>query len=368
MPDEIDQITEQAQVEADLARLKQGKAEAQQPLPPEGSDILPAPTEGREITVEVRPERPEEKPAEPVVVKPEEQRKPPVISEKEQQYASRMRKENEKLTRELNDLRRLVEQQTKPAAKPEDANKPPTFEDDPALYLKNENETLKQELNALKTNQQQNAALTAIQQQEQTFVRDHPDYWDARKYMDTVEERQWEKSGLAVAHVNEIQQAVRLAQSGDLRFKVVADKLAEVSGREDVVSKAEEQGRSAEDIAAWLIARDTYLGQRHQAVWQGAQATGRNAAEIAYELATDAGYKRAATEAGPVTNETEREKVLQAARVAEASNSLSETNAGEATAGPKIIRNRNDVMRLNDDELDAIIANGSYKTLFPQQG
>lgn len=358
MADSLDQIDEQAAIEAELKRLKQDAP----PEPPEGTDtgIPPIATEEeKKPLVEVKPES--EEPPKPEEPKPPPKPEPEKTPEERAREGTLRRLLRER-DREIAELRRQV---SPPAEeKKDDKPKAPTYEDDPAEYLKGRLDAQAQEIERLRGEKQQQDALALIRQQEADFERQHPDYKDALKHLEEREVRLWEKSGFANAQVGQLKEAVRQARNGNQQLKPYADHLDKVSQREDVVALAEKEGREPEDVAAWVIARDTYMVGRRQQVWEGAQALGRNAAEIAYELATDSGYHPVEQGKPADTGEAARQRVLQAKQISEASRSLSESATGESGGeGPRVIRNRSQVLQLNDDELDALIASDKFREL-----
>ena len=57
-----------------------------------------------------------------------------------------------------------------------------------------------------------------------------------------------------------------------------------------VLATAEKEGRDPEEVAAFVIARDTWLTTRRDLLAEGAKAQGRSVAEVAYEEAVDRGW------------------------------------------------------------------------------
>ncbi len=306
-------------------------------------------------------ETPKDDEVKPVETKPAEEKKPDEVKPEEQKPDGTAWKLLRQKERELADLKRAMAERDKPAV--ETKPKEPTYEDDPAEFLRRKSENTEAELARLRAKQTQDEAMENIRSQERDFQSKQPDYPDALKYIETAEVNEWQKSGMAAADIRDLRQTVSRGKSGDTRFKPYSDHVERIASRPDVVQLAEKQNQDPEDVATFLVARDTYLTSRRQLVWRAAEATGNNPAAIAYELAKGRGYlqtpaEKAATDAA----EAARARVAQAKEVSKAAESLSEVTT-ESGPTPKVIRNRNQVLQLNDDELDAMIKSGSFKEL-----
>lgn len=349
-------LSEDEQVEAELKRLKEQSPDAAS----ESSDAGVAEAEKPAAEAKAESPAPEPKRAERT---PEEEMREGTL----RRLLREERRRREQLEREAA-ARQSPAAEQKPADKP----KEPTWEEDPAEYLRRQDEANKAEIRRLREELtqrdqvfQQQSVLQAAQRAEDEFRRTHPDYQSALDHLQSVVEKEWERSGLATAHLNQLREAVRRGRLGEIQFKPYAEKLDEVSRWEDVQTEADKQDRDPEDIALWKIARDTYIDSERQKIITGAQASRRNVAEIVYEMAQDRGYKASngAAALAADTGEAARQKVLQAQRVGEAANSLSESGSGETPSGPRVIRNRQDILSLDDASLDQLIESGRFREI-----
>jgi hypothetical protein len=161
----------------------------------------------------------------------------------------------------------------------------PTYEDDPAEYLKRRNEALEQQIGGLQQQLAQQQQHDQLRRTEDDFARGHPDYFKARDYLINDEVDEWQASGRAELHANQIKAAAR--HNSNLRQAL--DGLVD---QPDIQQSADKQHRQVEDVAAWLLARDNYLNGRQLELGAGAQRTRRNVAEVVYQLAQRRGFKR----------------------------------------------------------------------------
>jgi hypothetical protein len=323
--------------------------------PEKPAEPAPAPTEPK--PAEPAPAAAEPKPAEPA----------PAAAAKPAEEPQRTRddaawKRVRLLEKELKELREARE---KPPEKPAG---PPAFDDDPALNLKARADALEGEVVRLRAENQQKQQDDAVRAQEAEFSVVKPDYKQALAYLETTEVNEWQESGAATAYVRQLQSAVAAGRRGDTAFKGYADHVDKVAAQPHVQQMAAKDGRDPDDVAMFLVARDTYLTSRRQLVRQGAEATGRNPAEIAYKLAEKRGYKPTAPVTEPAkpaqeSPEAARQRVLAQKEITAATNSLSES--ATVVAGPErhVLRNRNDVLNLDEASLDALIESGQYRNL-----
>lgn len=353
--EKIGGITDEKELNAELARLRQQPIETTgtAAAPPEG-DIIPAAQETEAAPAPAAEAAPAAKPAEETV-KPVEAEKP-----RDDAAWKRIRL----LEKQLADMQRQREQ-------PQQTEQPkvPTYEEDPAEFLKQRQAALEGELQRLRQREEMDARLNTIRSQEQEYERIKPDYREATKHLEQAEINDWQRSGMADVGLRQLSALVAAGKNGDPNARPYAQHVESIAQKPDVQRLAAEQNRDPEDVAMYLVARDTYLTQRRQMVWAGAEATGRNVAEIAYELAQSRGYQpkaaapAAAAPAATQNPDAARARVLQQQQISEAANSLSESPSAEGAAQPRVIRNRADVVALDDNELDALIANGSYRNL-----
>jgi hypothetical protein len=85
----------------------------------------------------------------------------------------------------------------------------PTFEDDPAEYLKRRIEQQQREIQRLHGEKAQSNQLNAVAQQEDGFRRTHSDYDNAFKDFVDSEIQEFQLSGLERTHAQQIRQATR---------------------------------------------------------------------------------------------------------------------------------------------------------------
>src|SRR6266851_8212054 len=260
MADEAEKLDLEKMATADEAELKVAldklKADST-PAPAPVDDPITASIEGK--PEEVKPkEAVEAKPAE--AKKPEEV-KPAVEEQKPDGTAWKLLRQKE---RELADLRKQMAERDKPAA--EVKPKEPTYDDDPAEYLRRKYENTDAEIARLKAKQTQDEFLENIRNQERDFQTKQADYPEALKYIETAEVNEWQKTGMAAADIRDLKLSVARCRSGDTRFKVYADHLERIASRADVMQLAEKQNQDPEDVAAFLVTRDTYLTSRRQLV------------------------------------------------------------------------------------------------------
>lgn len=336
---------EEAAIAAEEKRLREAP-----PTPPEGTDTGIPPVETKEVAeVKAEEKQVEAKPAEAKPEKTPEQ----IVRE------GALRRQLKEQQRELAELRKRAAESEK---KPAEEVKEPTFDDDPAEFLKSRLTNVEAELARERAEKQAREMRDLVVQQEQAYEREHPDYRKALEYLEKDEVKEWELSGKAVADVNRLAQIVSAGRQGNAQAKPYAEHIEALAARADIQELAEKEGRTPEDVAIWLAARDTYLTGRRQEVWYGAQASGKNVGQIAYEFAQKRGYIPASQQQ-PKAEEKARAEVARAKEISAATESLSETATTEAGPGPKVVRNRSQILNLTDDELDAMISNGSYREI-----
>jgi hypothetical protein len=333
--DKIGEVTDAKDLEAEIARLKAAPAEAVEEPKPAGEPVPPVVS------------------AEPKVEPKVEEPKP-----RDDAAWKRVRL----LEKEVNELRKARE------AAPEAPKGPPAYEDDPAEFLKARTNGLEAEVTRLRAESKQKEQLDNIRSQESDFERVKPDYKQALTYLETSEVNDWQKSGSATVMVRQLATAVAAGKRGDAAYKPYAEHVESMSQRRDIQELATKENRDPEDVAMWMVSRDTYLTSRRQMVWAGAEATGRNPAEIAYDLALARGYTPAQAAAAVEKQAQEngdaaRARVMQQKQITEAANSLSESASADAGPQPRVLRNRNEVIGLADDQLDALITSGQFKNI-----
>ena len=322
---------EDAELKAQIEKLKAQQGPAEAP-----ADVQDDPV-------------PQEKPAEVVAAEPEKP-KEEVIDHKAWARIRALEKE----LKEVRQAKPPVEQET--LAKPQG----PTYEDDPAEYLKQRTAQLETELMQQRQESQRQAQQAAIRDQEAAYEREHPDYKQAIKHLEENELNEWELARSA----RETRQMRALVDEGkrNPQFRHITNHVNMVAARDDIRAEAEKNGRDPEDYAAYLVARDTYIQNQRYGLWAEAEARGKTVPELAYEVARHRGWKAPEpTEQKPKLEES-REKVLQQQQISEATNSLSETNAG-APAERRVLRSRAEVINLADGDLDALIESGQYRQL-----
>jgi len=341
--DNIGDATDDKVLQAALEKIKQ---QEQPPAPPEGAegDLVEA--------------KPEEKPAEEVKAETKQPEPDPDKEIREGALRRKLRELEQQLTQE-----RMRNQQPPPV----ETKKPLTFDDDPAEYLRSRTETTEQRLARLEAETQQQRYMDGIRSQEATFAIEHPDYQKAVSHLIQSEVKEWERTGLAQSQVRQLTGAVEAARAGNNQFAGVLQHVNQVAQRSDVQEYANANGRTVEDVALWMTARDSYLSRRQMELHQGAEALGRSIPAHAYELAKERGYAAQQQEAQQTQNEEAarqaRERVLHAKEISNAANSLSEMGAEQAGPQPRIVRNRAQILNLDEASLDEMIANGSYRNL-----
>lgn len=345
-------IDDQAAVEAELARLKAG--EQKPPTPPEDADTGIPP-------VDAPPAEPKKDDALPVEPKPDDaeaRRKAEETWGQLKRELREARRRNDEMERQL---REVKDAQTKP---PADQPAPITKDENPVDYFDREITSLRQRLDQAEQVRQQRESQLEAQQQETRFAQEHPDYMKARDYLEKAVEREWEESGLANLHVNNLREMVKRGRAGEPQFKAYAEHVDRVAGWRDVQDAADKQNRDPEDMALWKVARDTHVAQEYAKEQQAAAAANRTIAENLYRRAQRVGYKPVGGQQQQTeTGEQARQRVLNSQKIAEAANSLSEAGSTGDVEGKRIIKSRNDVLNMNDDELDALIASGRWKEL-----
>lgn len=344
MPDEP-QIDLEKLANADekelAASLEKLKTQTTPPPAPEGvSDIVPS--------ASAEESKPEEKAA--GEVKPEIKSQEPKPEDQQQDGAAwRLLRQKD---RELIELRRQMAERDKPA----EIQKPqvPTYEDDPAEYLRRKAEATDAEVARLRFEKQESDRQDIIRRQEVEFSQEHQDYFKATQHLITSEVNEWQKSGLALAQMRTV-----LANP---QFRPWLD---QVKANPQIRQVAEQNGQDPDEVAAFVIARDSHLNLRQRQLSDAAAATGRSVADIAYELAKGRGYG-AGTPANESRNseaDTARARVEHAKEISAATQSLSESGSAEGGSQPRMVRNRNQILNLNDKELDEMIEAGSYREL-----
>lgn len=345
---DLDNITEQAAVEAELRRLKEQQTPP--PTPPEGTEtgIPPAEKAEEKPLVEVMPEGE----GKPVETKPET---PPPPAKKEptpeEVREGILRRQLREANRELERLR--AAQKPEPAS--QDKPKTPTVDEDPVANFDTRISVLDQEIQRLRAESLQDKAQLQAQQVESEFARSKPDYFEARKHLLDSETKEWELSGLSSVHQTQLAEAVRLGRAGDSRFSAYTAEVDRVSNLRELQDEAEAAGRTPEEQAIYRVARDTYISQRGQGLTP----------EKIYAMAEHRGYRAKAQEL-PQRQESgdeARRRVLQAQNISEAGNSLSESSTGEAAPGPRVVRKNADIIGADDSTLDAFIATGKWREM-----
>ena len=327
-----DLTTDPAAIEAELARLRQAQ---EQPAPP-----VVAPTE-------TPPATPPAAPA--AATPPADTPKPADTLEKRDGAAWQLLRKKEKLLEakeaELADLKAKAAGQT-----PSETSREPTYESDPAEFLRRKTEATDAEIARLRAEAQAREYIDQIRTQETEFAKDHPDYFKASEYLLNHEAKEWEDSGIALRDTQQV--------LGDARYKPYVDKAKADPG---VRSYAEKEGRDVDEIAAYVVARNTYLQSRRDLLYQGATAKGITVAQAAYERAKFRGYT--SNGEGDAAAAAERAKVTRSREISDAVNPLSESASATPAADVRVLRNRSEILNLDNDSLDALIASGHYKEL-----
>jgi hypothetical protein len=366
MPDEpisLDDINDSAAVEAEMRRLRESAPQE----PPEGTpDIGPETAPETPPVVKVEPETE----APPVDAVPEPKPEPkvePTPEERQKEGTLQRLLRAEKKRRE--ELERLLAAKETPAV-PVERPKEPTYEDDPAEYLKRRTESQEQEIQRLRQEVLAREQQSAVERAEANFERQHPDYRDATQYLTDLTVRQWRKSGLARVETRQLAEAVAKGRQGDANFRAYAQHIDALARNDAVIQAADKDGRDPEDVAIEWTARDSYVTRERQKIFAGAAAEGRTVPEVAYEVALESGYQpkaKASTESpqkqSPIADNGARQRVLQAKEISESASSLSDANTGGTAPGPRIIRNRQDIIALDDNALDVLINSEDYKKL-----
>lgn len=358
--EQIAAIDDPKALEAEIARRAGTPAEPEKPAETVKVVVEPEPAKPAEEAKPIEAAKPVEEVKSAAETKPAEQPVEPKPT------ADNAWKRVRLLEKEIKELREASKPKADAAL---DTPKAPTYEDDPAEYLKARTGELEAEVNRLRTENQQKERLNTIRSQESDFERAHPDYRQALTYLETDEIKDWEESGVATVGVQRLNQYVQAGRRGDRAYKPYADHVDSIASQPAVQELAAKDGRDPEDMAMWLVARDTYLTERRQLVWQGAEATGKNPAEIAYTLAQRRGYKSPAPAepAKPVaaaeSADAARARVLRQQQISEATNSLSESSSADGGPQPRVLRNRNEVLNLDEASLDALIESRQYRNL-----
>lgn len=239
--------------------------------------------------------------------------------------------------------------------------KEPDFENQPADYLKARIERTEAELARVQAEEQRRDYIEGIKRQEETYVRQKPDYYKATEYLIDKDVKQWQRAGLATVHTNQVLQAAR---STDPRFAGYRQNINRLVNDPGVVAYAEKEGIDPEEAAAFVIARDTWLTTRRDLLAEGAKAQGRSVAEVAYEEAIDRGWNGNPQDGKtPEQEAAARARVQQAKEVSAATHSLSESATAEAAPEVRVLKNRQQVLDLDDESLDNLIKSGNYRSL-----
>ena len=131
-----------------------------------------------------------------------------------------------------------------------------------------------------------------------------------------------------------------------------------------MVAYAEKENIDPEEAAAFVIARDTWLTNRRDLLAAGARAQGKSVAEIAYEEAVDRGWNSNPPDPkASAAEQAARQRVQQAKEVAAATHSLSDSATAEAAPEVRVLKNRQQILDLDDATLDNLIASGRYREL-----
>lgn len=177
--------------------------------------------------------KPEEKPAEKAEAKAEE--KPKTEEKKElpvvpKAALDQARIENKELRKELDAMKAQVSDGDKKLRELLDkiekkADGPPKFEDDPAGNLKHENAELRKSLDEVRAKlekQDQAAAQSGkisefkatVDAKEAAFAKEHPDYWDAAKFLQEAWKDELAESGFDEAEIPKMVIAKALGITG----------------------------------------------------------------------------------------------------------------------------------------------------------
>ena len=364
--DKIGEVDDPKLLEAEIARRAGTPAVLEKPTEPIEIKVEPEgakPAEEVKPAVEVKPtETPAVEPKPTAETKPTEpvEPKPSPDADAAWKRARLLEKENKRLVAEL------AAAKDKPT---DDTPKAPTFDDDPAQHLLKREEANEAEIARLRAELQEKQRLDAIRAQEVEFEATHPDYKQALQYLEQDEIKDWEESGAAFVGVQRLNQFVAAGRRGDKAYKPYSDHVDKWAATPAVQELAAKENRDPEDVATWLVARDTYLNERRELVRQGAAAKGENPAANGYRIAVRRGYKppAPAEPAKPIAAEESadaaRARVLRQQQISEATNSLSESSSAEGGPQPRVLRNRNEVLNLDEASLDALIESRQYRNL-----
>jgi hypothetical protein len=245
-------------------------------------------------------------------------------------------------------------------------SKDPDFETQPADYLKKRTEhtdaelaQIRQELANRKAEDNYRNYIEGIKQQEAVFSKDHPDYQQATAFLIDKDVKQWERAGLARVHTKQVLEWTRSNNPQYTPYRQNVERLMNDAG---VIAHAEKTGQDPEEVAAYVIARDTWLTTRRDQLAAGAREQGKTVAEVAYEEAVDRGWNGNPQESNG-KQDAARARVQQAVQVAAASRSLSDSPSAEAGPEVRVLKNRNQVLDLDEESLDALIKSGNYRSL-----
>jgi hypothetical protein len=339
-------LTEEQKLAAELESLK--NAAPQGTPPAEAAAAEPVPAE------------PEPQPKPEPTPEPNPEAKVETDEEKEARTKGRafqlLRQREKELAEARAELARRQAAATEPA-------KEPSFEDAPADYLKKKIEATEAELRQVRAEEQRRNYIDGIKAQEVVFAKDHPDYFKATDYLIDKDTKQWVRSGLSTRDTNIVINTVReYERTQNPQYKPWYDAVRGRVNDPGVIATAEKEGRDLEEMAAFVVARDTWLTTRRDLLAEGAKAEGRSVAEVAYEEAVDRGWS--ANEKGASKNEQAAlQRVRQAKEVATASQSLSDSATAEPTPEVRVLRNRQQIMDLDEKSLDELIKSGAYKEL-----
>ena len=335
---------EEAQLKAELDRIKRES----QPAPPEEAKAAePVPTE----------EKPVEKPVE---AKVEPKPTPVTDDDKEARTKGRAFQLLRQREKELEEAR--AELARRQALENQREQKEPSFDEQPADYLLKEINATKAELARVKAEEQRRDYIDGIKRQEEQFVRQKPDYYKATEYLIDKDIKQWERAGLSRLHTNQVLEA---AKSSDPRFAGYKQQISRLQQDPGVIAYADQQGLLPEEAAAYVVARDTWLSTRRDMLAEGAKARGVTIAEVAYEEAVDRGWNGNPQDGGKAdaAEQAARARVQQAREVSAATHSLSDSATAEAGPEVRVLKNRQQILDLDDETLDNLIASGKYREL-----
>jgi hypothetical protein len=352
--DEI--VDEEAQLKAQLDAIKR----AEQPEPPAeaaAAEPIPPAEEPEKPAVEVKPAveaKPKETPT-------DEESRPPAGKAWQKLRAEEKRILERQAALDAKE-RELAQREGR------EPNKEPDFESQPADYLKARQDRLDQEfaqerqqLAQERQERQYREYVDTIKTEEGAFVKDHPDYYQAADFLVQKETQRWQRVGLEVVHT---QNVLNNARSNDPRFAQLRNQIGTLSNNPQILAEAEKQGRDPEEMAAWVIARDTHITSRRDELATAARARGKSVAEAAYDEAVDWGWNGNPQDGKPKAQEdAARARVQQAKDVAAASRSLSDSESAESAPEVRVLKSRDQVLQLDEESLDALIKSGNYRQL-----